>query len=673
MPKDASDKPQRGVRHWISAHRKGLVIVAGSVAAVIGGGIVLLAVLDWNQLRGPISRFASARLDREVAILGDLDVRPFSFTPSATVGRLQIGQPAWAGKGRMAEIERLQLQIEALPLLRGQLVFRRLEVTRPNLALLRDAKGRANWSLHPDAPPKPLRLPPIQDFRVEDGRMSFKDAGRRLSLQATIDAAERRGAAHPRFVMSGKGAINGAPFTLALTGGPLVNVRAGRPYPFDADVRAGATRILAKGQIARPFDLGRFQAQVTASGPDLADLYDLTGVAFPNSPPYRLSGQLSREQRLWRVTGVGGRVGDSDMAGGLSVNTAGERPFLTADLRSKRLDFDDLAAVFGGAPARGGGETASPTQQAVGRQLAAQRRLLPDAKLDVSRIRAMDADVKYAAASISSPRFPVRGGSVHIKLKNGVLDADPLRLDLNQGALAGQATLDARRGTPVTSIDLRLSRARLEQLIPIRSGGTAPITGSLLGRVKLTGAGASVREAAAHADGQALFVVPGGEIRAAFAELMGVNVTKGLGLLLAKDQSKTDLRCAVAHFQAKDGVLTANRIILDTTPVLSTGEGRIDLRDETMNLRMTGHAKEARLIRLTAPVTIEGPIVKPRLGVEASGAMAQGGVAAALGALVAPLAAVLPFVDLGLAEDASCGALIAQAGRQGAPVAKPRT
>ncbi|CAN7279837.1 AsmA family protein [Phenylobacterium sp. LjRoot164] len=673
MPKDASEKPQRGVRHWIRAHRKGLAIAAGSVAVVVGGGAVLLALLDWNQLRGPISRFASARLDREVAILGDLDVRPFSFNPSASVERLQIGQPAWAGKLRMAEIERLDMQIEALPLLRGQLVFRRLEITRPNLVLLRDAKGRANWSLRPGAPPKPLRLPPIQDFRIEDGRMSFKDARRRLSLEATMDAAERRGAANPRFVMSGKGAINGAPFSLALTGGPLVNVRAGRPYPFDADVRAGATRIMAKGQIDRPFDLGRFEAQVTASGPDLANLYELTGIAFPNSPPYRLSGQLSREQRLWRVNTVGGRVGDSDMAGNLSVNTAGERPFLTADLRSKRLDFDDLASVFGGAPGRGVGETASPNQQAVGQQMAAQRRLLPDAKLDISRIRAMDADVKYAAASIVSPRFPVRAGSVHIKLKDGVLDADPLRLDLKQGALAGQAKLDARRDTPVTSIDLRLSRARLEDLIPIRSGGTAPITGALVGRVKLTGAGASVREAAGHADGQALFVVPGGEIRAAFAELMGVNVTKGLGLLLAKDQSKTDLRCAVAHFQAKDGVLTANRIILDTTPVLSTGEGRIDLRDETMNLRMTGHAKEPRLIRLTAPVTIEGPIVKPKLGVEASGAIAQGGVAAALGALVAPLAAVLPFVDLGLAEDASCGALIAQAGRQGAPVAKPRT
>jgi uncharacterized protein involved in outer membrane biogenesis len=154
---------------------------------------------------------------------------------------------------------------------------------------------------------------------------------------------------------------------------------------------------------------------------------------------------------------------------------------------------------------------------------------------------------------------------------------------------------------------------------------------------------------------------------------MGINVTKGLGLLLAKDQSKTELRCAVAHFQARNGVLTANRIIVDTTPVLSTGEGRIDLRDETMSLRITGQAKEPRLIRLTAPVTVNGPIVQPKFGVEASGALAQGGAAAALGALVAPLAAVLPFVDLGLAEDAACGSLIAQAGRQGAPVAKPRT
>ena len=157
----------------------------------------------------------------------------------------------------------------------------------------------------------------------------------------------------------------------------------------------------------------------------------------------------------------------------------------------------------------------------------------------------------------------------------------------------------------------------------------------------------------------------------AFAELLGVNVVKGLGLLLAKDQSKTDLRCAVAHFQARNGVLTANRIVFDTEPVLGVGEGRIDLRNEQLDLRISGRPKRPQLRRVMAPVTVQGPIVQPKIGVETSNVVAQGGIAAALGALVSPLAAVLPFVDLGEADDAACGALIAQAGRQGAPVQGP--
>ncbi|HVK43153.1 MAG TPA: AsmA family protein, partial [Phenylobacterium sp.] len=160
----------------------------------------------------------------------------------------------------------------------------------------------------------------------------------------------------------------------------------------------------------------------------------------------------------------------------------------------------------------------------------------------------------------------------------------------------------------------------------------------------------------------------GGEIREAFAELLGINVVKGLGLLLAKDQSKTDLRCAVAHFQAKDGVLTANQIVFDTEPVLGTGRGSINLATERIDFRIAGHPKEPRLIRLMAPITIKGPIKSPKLGVEAGTAVAQGGIAALLTTLVTPLAVILPFIDLGLAKDAACGALITEAGREGAPV-----
>ena len=51
----------------------------------------------------------------------------------------------------------------------------------------------------------------------------------------------------------------------------------------------------------------------------------------------------------------------------------------------------------------------------------------------------------------------------------------------------------------------------------------------------------------------------------------------------------------------------------------------------------------------------------PKIGVQAGKALEQAGGAAALGALLTPLAAVLAFVDRGLAKDADCAALLQQA------------
>ncbi|WP_309645652.1 AsmA family protein [Phenylobacterium sp.] len=655
-------------RQKLSRRRKALIWTGGILAVLVVATALFLILFDWNHLRGPISRYASIRTGREVAIEGNLDVKLWSLRPSATVERIRMGNPTWAGTGDMARIERLHVQIEALPLLYGRLILLKLEASKPNLVLLRDAQGRASWDFsNGRKSDRPMRLPPIRRFVVEDGQVSFDDRKKKISLDASISASETRGANNRGFLVAGKGSINGAPFLLSVLGGPLLNVNPSKPYPFDADVRAGATRIQAKGAIPKPFDLGQFAMNVTASGPDLADIYDLTGVALPNTPPYRLSGRMSREGKVWKIARIGGRVGDSDLAGELSVDTGRVRPFLKADLRSKVLDFDDMATVFGGAPAVGKGETASPEQVAIGRQMKVQQKLLPDATLKVDRIRAMDADVKYSATNVRDAMLPLRSARVHVLLDAGLLRADPVTFDLPQGRIGGAVRLDARKAVPITSVDLRLTNARLEQLIPIKTAGT-PLTGAFVGRIKLTGAGASVHRAAANADGEVLAVIPGGEIREAFAELLGVNVTKGLGLLLAKDQSKAAVRCAVAHFQVKDGVMTADRIVFDTEPVLGTGKGVIDLETERMDFRIEGRPKEARLVRITAPITIKGPLTGPKVGVETRGIIAQGGVAALLATVAAPLAVILPFVDLGLAKDAACGALIAEAGREGVPV-----
>ena len=79
---------------------------------------------------------------------------------------------------------------------------------------------------------------------------------------------------------------------------------------------------------------------------------------------------------------------------------------MEGDFRSGSLDFDDLMTVLGGPPDTG--ETASAAQRAIAANLAAEGRLLPDAPLNLARVRNMDADVSFRAVRVRSNRFSLR-------------------------------------------------------------------------------------------------------------------------------------------------------------------------------------------------------------------------------------------------------------------------
>jgi uncharacterized protein involved in outer membrane biogenesis len=647
---------------------------SGGVLAILALAIVvLIALWDWNWFRGPVARIASARMHREVTIAGDLDVHPWSWQPSATVGGVHIANPAWASKDGLADIDRIAVRVRLLPLLVGHVDLRLLRFDRPQVRLLRDAQGRATWDFSDGRDRnKPLRLPPIRDFIVKDGKLTFADAKRNLHFSGTVNAAEKLGADNRGFELTGVGSLNRQAFDLAVTGGPLLNIDRDKPYPFNADLRAGATYLTARGAVLKPFDLGHFYMVTSVRGPDLANIYLVTGIALPNTPPYSLHGRLSRDDNVWRVAGLNGRVGDSDLAGRASVTLGGERPLLKADLTTRSLDFDDLGAIFGGAPSTKAGETASPDQQAVARTMAGTQRLMPDATLKVDRIRSMDADVTYKALSIRDAPIHLKAASAKVKLDAGLMRAEPLALDLPQGRVSGYVQLDARKRLPTTALDLRLSNGRLEQLVPVSFQGSTPFSGSLVGRARLTGTGDSVHKAFANANGEVMLVAPGGEIRESIAQLLGVNVIKGLGLLLSKDKDTTPIRCGVAHFQARNGVLSASQIVFDTGPTLVSGKGTINMDTERLDFRLQGHPKKLQLIRLALPVTVGGTLLRPKIGVEAGKAIGQGGVAVALATLLTPLAVILPFVDSGLAKNANCAALIADGAAEGAPVKTAR-
>ena len=165
---------------------------------------------------------------------------------------------------------------------------------------------------------------------------------------------------------------------------------------------------------------------------------------------------------------VAGEIGRSDVHGALNIDMSRKRPDVTGALVSKQLRLSDLAECLGGkplseAPPAGSLSKAAPRvaaskHEAPPATAPPQARLLPDARLQVDRVRAMNADVQFTATSVEAGTVPLKQVALHIKLNEGVLSLDPMEMQMPQGRLRGTAVVDARGKAPATRLDLRMIR-----------------------------------------------------------------------------------------------------------------------------------------------------------------------------------------------------------------------
>jgi uncharacterized protein involved in outer membrane biogenesis len=129
---------------------------------------------------------------------------------------------------------------------------------------------------------------------------------------------------------------------------------------------------------------------------------------------------------------------------------------------------------------------------------------------------------------------------------------------------------------------------------------------------------------------------------------------------MAKGNQKVPIRCLVADFQARDGVLTADPLLLDTEHTLVTGEGRVMLKDERLDLRLVAQPKDGSIFALRGPIDIQGDLSKPEVKPELGNAIARTAAAVGLGIVAGP-AAIIPLVQFGTPAKVDCGAYVDKA------------
>jgi hypothetical protein len=261
--------------------------------------------------------------------------------------------------------------------------------------------------------------------------------------------------------------------------------------------------------------------------------------------------------------------------------------------------------------------------------------------------------------------------AVDLTLEDGRLTIEPLRFEVADGAFDSLVRLDARGDALAGELELDVRDVRLNRLLARFDIEVAEIemeqegVGAFSGRGKLAVHGNSMAELAGSAEGQAAFIMRGGQLNALILEGVGLDIGEAVALLLTGDEEAQSemvpVRCFVGDFELQDGVMRTEALVLDTADSTITGKGQIDLGAETMALEFVAHPKDASVLTASTPVRIEGTFKEPEIDVVSEELQEKSLAALALGVILPVLGAVLPFLEEGETQDANCGRLIEDA------------
>lgn len=445
----------------------------------------------------------------------------------------------------------------------------------------------------------------------------------------------RRGEPREVKIISAKGSFRQGTVKAEASSGPS-------HITFDGMARAGGNAL---------------QGNVTARGDNLKNLAELVGASAPDTPPFNLTGKLQLHARTWSVTDIAGRMGDSDLGGAVAIDLAKEKPFLTVDLKSRKLDFDDLGVVFGIPVGAGAGETTNVEQRQAKAAFDRSSRLIPDAHIDFTRLKAVDGDIKFFADKVVDGPAGISSLTIDGTLRDRVLDFKQVLVKTTTGNLDAKVNINAQKDPAFTRASGKLEHVAISRLV-----NTPMVRGSLSGTFKLDMTGSGFREAFGTATGEAGVWSSDSEIAKIADEAAGLDIGEVL-IQLAKDNPKRQYiksTCLAGNIAFSNGQAQLSPAVIDNTDsvILATGGG--NLKDETLDVRVFAKPKDISFGKLNGDIKVKGTLRHPKLSALSTKTVVQAAFSSLLSSIAGPLSA-LPFIETGGGKDAPCGSLVADA------------
>ncbi|MCP5431850.1 MAG: AsmA family protein [Alphaproteobacteria bacterium] len=619
---------------------KRLLAIVLILALVVVGALLLAPMfISADQFRAPIAKAAQDATGRDLALNGDLSLRLFPTT-RLTVTDVAFANAPGAGETNMAEMKELRVEVALLPLLSRTLKISQFVLVEPVIRLEVDRAGKPNWEFAAAAPKGEKAAPAsggaggaegvpfdtieLGDVRIENGAASYRNLQTGADYAADdIDLTLSLPSLSGPFEADGALTYKGERVTLKAALSSLRDFADRKATEVSLALDAPRVSVSFDGSAAgTPAGAALPLAGRGKASLDIASLRKL--MAWIGTPmagdtgfgPVKLAGdvEVGGSTAAFRNATLG--FDDMKGSGDVLVTLGGARPKLSGAFSLDKLDVTPYAG--GGAKAGGGGGGSGGAPAAGGGWSTAP--------IDLSALRAVDADVALKVGAIFFNEIKIGESELQLGLADGVLDADLSKLALYKGAGLAKLVVDAHGAVPAMSATFSLKGIEARPLLS-DSIGFKRLEGLGNLDIAFTTRGRSQRDMIAGLDGAgSLFFENGAIYGLNLAQLVRSVASAVTELSLDRSEQKTDFAEMKGTFTLNKGVLANSDLQLLNPLLRVAGEGQSNLLERTVKYRVTpvavstleGQGGKTDVTGLSVPILITGTWDKLKIGPDAA-------------------------------------------------------
>ncbi|MDX1975177.1 MAG: AsmA family protein [Rickettsiales bacterium] len=564
-----------------------LLIILLAIAAVIP------FLISADTLKQELISRAQTEFHRQLVIDGDVSL---AFFPVVTLKMDKVTllseKIQSTSSVPLATLQSLHVSVATMPLFFGKIEVADITLIEPKMNIVLYATGESNWS----------QAEPLQQYAANaaEPATTKTDATAANTVPASLAQVKLGNVSVRNGVINYHNTKNDGNWSIR---GLDINASfetIGRPFTFNAGMSWNDKPITLKGKIDSLYSLLKaektlFKTSIKAEpyGAELDGFY--------------LAQALESKATI--------NAGATKLAGDITLDIGEKTPFISAKLTSDLLDFN---AFLPAPEAKTSGFNLIPPAYAAEPNWSIDR-------IDVSFLQSFNGYLSLDAAAI--------------KIKQFIFGKTPLMLQLDKGNLGGRiqngefygGKLNAMFGVDsdgdLPSFDKRVSVRGL-QLEPFLRDAGAPnrLQGKADIDINLFSQGDNELQIISNLMGD-------GAIRINNGAILGINlnniVTNAATQLQLVDNPsvQTQFSEASGKFKIENGLLTNRDLVIQMPSVRLTGEGRVDLVQQTLNYRLTPTISVSvkdqdgnmRKEGLKLPIIVEGDLASPVFRPDAKG------------------------------------------------------